>query len=255
MDGLPALHELLAHTHLLTERQRQQGSLGQVGPLLCVHAEGTRDGESVAVDRFFTAAACSPNAALMAIRNYGPETDHLLFLLDAHPARLRAYERVGFRLTEMQWLMGLSNPRPLSGNDSSGIQIRRATGAADALLLAAIDGLEPVAQSDLRDPALMHYYCITNQKPTAYARNALYDETIHWVSHVHTAPGFRRQGFARALMSHLLSDCAQLNAQSVLLLATEMSHRLYVQLGFIDIAPVALLTLSSALLRRRKSAR
>ena len=34
-------------------------SCGPVGTLLCVHSEAERDGEAVAVDRFF-AGACSP---------------------------------------------------------------------------------------------------------------------------------------------------------------------------------------------------
>ncbi|MFZ1755089.1 MAG: GNAT family N-acetyltransferase [Caldilineaceae bacterium] len=246
-----SLHELLAHTHLLTERQRRMGSIGPVGPLLCVHAEGMRDGQPVAVDRFF-AGDCSPRAALLAMRNYGPARDNLLFVVDAPPERQRAFVRAGFRLQEVQWLMActlaewqpLELPRP-------DLAVHSATQASDALLLNTIEGLEPVPIGELRDPALMHYYCTVHDKPIAYARGAAYDESIHWVSHVYTAPPFRRQGCAQALMTRLLSESARLGAGQILLLSTEMAHNLYLRLGFTDVAPVALLSLSQTRLRRR----
>lgn len=255
MDDLPPLHELIAHSHLLTEQQRQQGSLEQVGPLLCLHAQGVRDGEPVALDRFF-ASGCSARAALLAIRNYGPEEDHLLFLVDATAARLADYERAGFRTTEMQWLMRRNGPPPaIPSLIDPAIQIQRARSAADALLLSAIAGMEPVLNSDLRESPLRHYYCTIRDEPVAYVRSARYDETTLWVSHLYTAPAFRGRGYARTLMARLLTDGAEMGVQQTLLLSTEIAHTLYGRLGFTDLAPVALLSLPPALLRRRKRIR
>ncbi|MBX3054720.1 MAG: GNAT family N-acetyltransferase [Caldilineaceae bacterium] len=245
-----SLHEFLAHTHLLTERQRRMGSIGPVGPLLCVHAEGKRDGQPVAVDRFF-AGDCSPRAALLAMRNYGPARDNLLFVVDAPPERQRAFVRAGFRLQEVQWLMActlaewqpLELPRP-------DLAVHSATQASDALLLNTIEGLEPVPIDELRDPALLHYYCLAKNQPTAYGRSARYDETIAWVSHVFTPVQHRRQGYASALMNHLLADSAKAGVVQSLLLSTEMAHLLYTRIGYGDIAPVAILQAPPALLRR-----
>lgn len=249
--NLPPLPELLAHTHLLTERQRRQGSIGPVGPLLCVHAEGLRDGQPVAVDRFF-AGDCSPQAALLAMRNYGPERDHLLFVVDAPPDRQRAFVRAGFRLVEIQWLMAcnLAGWLPAETEAAVGVEVRRATGPGDALALSAIDGLEPVLFDELHDPALSHYFVAVDNTPTAYGRNARYDETITWVSHVFTAPPHRGQGYATALMRQLLTDSAIESVGQSLLLSTDMAHSLYARLGYRDIAPVAILQAPSAILRR-----
>ena len=251
MPSLPLLHELLAHTHLLTERQRSQGTIGAVGPLLCVHSEATRDGELVAVDRFF-AADCSPAAALLAMRNYGPQRDHLLFVVDAPPERQAAFLRAGFRLVEIQWLMAcsLAEWQPVEAKMGPGVEVRRATGAGDAVGLSAIDGLEPIPIDELNDPALSHYYVAVDTVPTTYGRNAHYDETIAWVSHIFTAPQHRGQGHATALMHQLLADSAKAGVEQSLLLSTNMAHSLYARLGYCDIAPVAILQAAPSLLRR-----
>ena len=246
----PSLHELLAHSHLLTERQRRQGSIGAVGPLLCVHSEATRDGEAVAVDRFF-AAGCSPAAALLAMRNYGPQRDHLLFVMDAPEDRQRAFLRAGFRLLESQWLMGcaLSQWQPAPRPTIAG-RVYRAQTAADALTLSAIAGLEAVPIDELRDPALIHYYVVADNHPAAYGRNARYDDAIAWVSHVYSAPAYRRMGYASALMEQLLSDSADAAVAQSMLLATAMAYSLYARLGYVDRAVVAILHAPPALLRR-----
>ncbi|MCL4832548.1 MAG: hypothetical protein KJZ86_08915 [Caldilineaceae bacterium] len=251
MYDSPSLHEFLAHTHLLTERQRRQGSIGPVGPLFCVHAEGIRDGQSVAVDRFF-AADSSPAAALLALRNYSPERDNLLFVVDAPLERRQAFVRAGFRLVESQWLMGcnLAEWQPVMAERAEDVMVRPATDARDALLLSAIDGLEPIPMEELRDPALTHYYCLAEDQPTAYGRSARYDEAIAWVSHVYTAPAFRKRGHAWALMSRLLLTNRQAGVDQSLLLATEMAHVLYRRIGYTDLAEVAILQLPPALLRR-----
>lgn len=251
MDGLPVLHELLAHSHLLTEKQRQQSSLERVGPLLCIHAEGIRDGRPAALDRFFASGTCSPRAALLALRAHGPETDHLLFVTDAGPERQAAFIRAGFRLVEVQWLMectlaGWQPPPHLRGAGET----RRARRTGDALLLAGIDGLEPVALDELQDPALTHYYTLAEGQPTAYGRNARYDDQIAWVSHVYTPPQQRGRGYATALMLQLLKDTRQETIARSLLLATAMAHPLYAGLGYRDRCPVAILQTPPALLRR-----
>jgi|GEM_PF-1248957 len=261
MHDLPPLHELLAHTHLLTERQRRQGSIGPVGPLLCVHAEGMRDGAPVAVDRFFADKA-SPNAALLALRGYGPEADHLLFVVDAPPERQQAFVRAGFRLVETQWLMACTlddwpppeNEKPLNEMPLSEmplVDIRRAVGAGDALAINAIDGLEAIPFDDIDDPALVHYYCLTQERSITYGRWAGYDEANAWVSHVHTAPSFRGRGYATALMERILTDNKNAGIERSLLLATGMARELYKRLGYREIAPVAILQAPPALLRRR----
>lgn len=259
MSNLPPLPEplpeplpkLLAHSHLLTARQRRLGSIGPVGPLLCVHSQAERDGEAVAVDRFF-AGDCSPAAALLAMRNYGPERDHLLFVVDAPAERKRAFVRAGFRLVEVQWLMAcnLAEWQPTGSVTAVQVEVRRATSPGDALTLNAIDGLEPIPIDELSDPALTHYYATADNHPTAYGRNARYDETIAWVSQVFTAPGHRGKGYASALMVRLLLDSAEAGVAQSLLLSTEMAHWLYARLGFVDIAPALIFHAPPALLRR-----
>ena len=246
----PPLHQLLAHSHLLTERQRRLGSIGPVGPLLCVHSEAERDGEAVAVDRFF-AGACSPTAALLAMRNFGPARDHLLFVVDAPAERQIAFVGAGFRLVDTQWLMGcdLSQWQPPAPPTAAGT-VHRVQTAADAVTLSAIDGLEPVPIDELRDPALVHYHIVSENHPVAYGRNACYDSTIAWVSQVYTAPQHRRMGHASALMKQLLLDDASAGVAWSLLLATAMAHPLYTRLGYVDVATVDILQAPPALLRR-----
>jgi GNAT superfamily N-acetyltransferase len=249
-SSLPALHELLAHSHLLTERQRRLGSIGPVGPLLCVHSQAERDGETVAVDRFF-AGACSPTAALLAMRSFGPARDHLLFVVDAPAERQRAFVRAGFRLLDTQWLMGcdLAQWQPSPPPTTAGT-VHRARATADAVTLSAIDGLEPVPLDELHDPALVHYYTASENHPVAYGRNARYDSTIAWVSQVYTAPQHRRMGHASALMEQLLMDDARAGVAHSMLLATAMAHLLYAGMGYVDVAAVAILQAPPALLRR-----
>lgn len=250
MSDLPPLHELLAHTHLLTARQRRQSSLGPVGPLLCVRAEGEREGAPVAAERFF-AAGCSPAAALTAMRNYGPERDHQLFVVDATPERERAFLRAGFRLVESQWLMQCRlADRPLGNADPGDCTVLVANSPADSVTLGAIDGLEPVPAEELLDSALIHYYVIRNELPISYGRNAFYDSQIAWASHIHTAPPFRRQGYAGVLMERLLQESAKLGMGESLLLSTAMGRSLYSRLGYRIVSPVAILQLPPSLLRR-----
>lgn len=250
MSDLPPFHELLAHSHLLTARQRRQSTLGPVGPLLCVRAEGEREGAPVAAERFF-AAGCSPAAALTALRNYGPERDHQLFVADATPERERAFLRAGFRLVESQWLMHCRlADRPPGNPARADCAVQVAAGPADSLLLSAIDGLEPVLAEDLLDSALIHYYVVSNGQLTTYGRNAFYDSRIAWVSHIHTPPQFRRRGYAGLLMERLLHDSADLGITQSLLLSTRMGRSLYTRLGYRTLSPVAVLQLPPSLLRR-----
>jgi hypothetical protein len=79
------------------------------------------------------------------MRNYGPERDHLLFVVDAPAERQRAFVRAGFRLVDTQWLMGcdLSQWQPPAPPTAAGT-VHGVQTAADAVTLSAIDGLEPV---------------------------------------------------------------------------------------------------------------
>ncbi len=260
---LPPLPELLAHSHLLSARQRHQSTIGPVGPLLCVHAEGARDGKSVAVDRLF-AGTTSPQACLTALRNYQPAADHLLFVVDAPADRQQAFVRAGFRLQEVQWLMALALPpgqpqtdaRPPSADETVPVEIpveiRRAVGPSDALVINRIDGLEPVPFDEIDDPGLVHLYVSVQDEPVAYGRWAGYDEKTAWVSHIHTAPHVRGQGYASALMQHIRADIRSAGVERSLLLATSMAHALYTRLGYRDLATVAILQASDAQLRRKR---
>jgi len=248
MSNPPSLHELLAHSHLLTERQRRQGSIGAVGPLLCVHVEGVRDGTPVTRDRFF-ADQCSPAAALLALRNYSPEREHELFVVDAPRERQRAFVRVGFRLLRVEWLMALAL-RESPGWPAPDRPVTPATTASQSLLLDAIDGLDPIPAAEITDPALAHFYAQAEGRPVAYGRSARYDETTAWVSHVYTAPAYRRQGYATAVMAALLAHSAATGVGQSLLLATEMAYGLYERLRYRTLAPVAVFRLPTAALRR-----
>ncbi len=248
MYDSPSLHEF-SPTPSVDRAPTPPGSIGPVGPLFASTPRGIRTASPQAVDRF---AADSSPAALLALRNYSPERDNLLFVVDAPLERRQAFVRAGFRLVESQWLMGcnLAEWQPVMAERAEDVMVRPATDARDALLLSAIDGLEPIPMEELRDPALTHYYCLAEDQPTAYGRSARYDEAIAWVSHVYTAPAFRKRGHAWALMSRLLLTNRQAGVDQSLLLATEMAHVLYRRIGYTDLAEVAILQLPPALLRR-----
>jgi ribosomal protein S18 acetylase RimI-like enzyme len=104
--------------------------------------------------------------------------------------------------------------------------------------LSALDRIannEPVPANELGEPELVPglsmWAMIRDDVAVACAYTFIHGDDCG-VYAVGTPPQWRRRGFARSLMEHVLSDAAQRGARTASLQSTRMGQPLYVSLGF-----------------------
>ena len=112
------------------------------------------------------------------------------------------------------------------------------------MFLNAIDGADLTLAEDVIDPALDFYYTADGERPVAMARVARRKPGVGWVSHVYTAPDYRRRGLATALMKHVLAEQGRTGDRLSLLLTTGNADRIYRKIGYLDLTPVLNFTLN-----------
>lgn len=227
----------LINSYFMTKRQQAIGRRVDLGQgIRGIHYEYEWQGERLASDYFFVWRV-EPKTAASVIQAYGPAANHQLFVVADQLGLHREYLRLGWSaLTPLNYLMvrGLDK-LPVEPN---GHLVTEASTPGSALLLNVIEGNDLILAEDLTDQKLRHYYASSEGIPAAMARLARLGRGMGWVSHVYTAPEYRGRGLARALMCKVLADQNQAGDILSLLLATELAHGLYRQLGYLDLAPV-----------------
>ena len=96
-------------------------------------------------------------------------------------------------------------------------------------------GDEPVPAGDLGQPetapGLSAWVMVQDDVAVAGAWSFLHEEDCG-IYAVGTLPGWRRRGFARALVEHVLADARRRGARTATLQSSRMAQRLYESLGF-----------------------
>lgn len=256
-DLVDQAFESLIGSYLLTERQRQIGRKMVLGPVICVHYDYGRPGQAGQVqfgpdgpgagrhyqaDVFFVGHV-SPKEAVAHIRAYGPAAEHQIFVLGYKSGLVSSYLSLDCAaFTPVHTLMARALAEVPAG--PPGAEIGRATTAAECQWLNTIPGMDPVPTEDLVDPHVRYYYGVVDDQAVAAVRRADLTPFISWVSHLYTAPDFRRRGLATALMRQLLRDSAAIGRRWSMLLATPQAVGLYRRLGYRDLAPVLSFTMN-----------
>jgi GNAT superfamily N-acetyltransferase len=223
-------------SYFLTKRQRQIGRRLSLGDVICVHYDYILEGESRQADNFFIWGA-EPEVVVETIRAYGPAGDHQIYVVADRPGLPVAYMGLGCSaMTGVNSLMARGLEELPTPNKT--VRIRQAMTPGECMVLNAIDGADLTLAEDVIDPALEFYYTGHGERPVTMARVARKKPGIGWVSHVYTAPDYRRRGLATDMMIRVLAKQRQAGDRLSLLLATEDAHSMYRKVGYLDLAPV-----------------
>jgi GNAT superfamily N-acetyltransferase len=240
MQGVSSLLRLAfdwyVGSYLLTNRQRQIGRRLSLGEILCVRYDYYVEGQVRRADNFFVHGV-EPEVVVETILTYGPATDHQIYVVADRPGLPLAYMSLGFStMTGTNYLMarGLEIlPVP-----ADSIVVNQARTAGETLFLNTIEGVDLTLAEDVIDPSMAFYYTMDGRRPVAMVRVARKQAAVGWVSHVYTAPGYRRRGLATAMMAWVLAEQRRAGDRLSLLLATENAHSIYRKMGYLDVAPV-----------------
>ncbi|MDX1616556.1 MAG: GNAT family N-acetyltransferase [Candidatus Promineifilaceae bacterium] len=231
--------EALIQSHLLARRQRESGSRLSKQAIVRVRYDYERNGQRHLRDHFFI-NQLPASAALATIRQLEPASDHQIVVVGGQAELMLDYMAAGCSFRAPAHMLMFRNLDHLPPSDLilPKLAIRRAARRSDGLLLSKVDDQDLIGAQDITDATLDYYLALHEGQPVAMARQAWLTKDTIWVSHVYTQPPWRRQGIATALTTRLLTDAADWGARWSLLLATEMSVRLYQRLGYQTIAPV-----------------
>ena len=234
---LDEIFPLWLQSFLFTERQREVGSLRDVGGVPCVRYDFVWQGEKVLSDNFFIRGR-TPHTIIPLIHASSPAPDHILRVVEDQPGLRAAYENLGYRVDFVETLMARPLTHlPLTDKRHEVMQVR---GREQTHLVNTIDSPDDIAArpDDLDNPAIRFYIIRRDGHTVCRARSATMNEAITWVSHVFTLETQRRRGMAQAVMTQLLWDDAAAGHTYNTLLATQDGYPLYQHLGYQDIATI-----------------
>lgn len=116
-----------------------------------------------------------------------------------------------------------------------GLRLRADVVPASIAAATRAAGDEPVPAADLGQPetapGLSAWVMVQDDVAVAGAWSFLHDEDCG-IYTVGTLPGWRRRGFARSLVEHVLADARHRGARTATLQSSRMAQRLYESLGF-----------------------
>ncbi len=143
-----------------------------------------------------------------------------------------AYKEMGYRLLATEPMM--VSKTALAPALTSAATISRVTDqdAADKISRAA--GSRQIRTKELTEdpPKLRLYAAEVDGEAVGWVRSILRTPGIAWVSNMYVKPDFRRQGIAKALLSHMLQDDARHGATTSVLLASHAGAQLYPAVGY-----------------------
>lgn len=121
--------------------------------------------------------------------------------------------------------------------------VRRAT-RADVQSWNALDpeGATWLHPLNVFVPAMGHYAMFKDEQLVARGRSLQLASGCSYVSMVYTAPAYRRQGLAMALLQHILNEDARAGIQLSTLLATQSAVPLYQRVGYQALAQTHVFT-------------
>jgi ribosomal protein S18 acetylase RimI-like enzyme len=212
----------------------------QAGPLPVIHSDYLWHCQRRITDDFFI-HSCSPTDALAAVRAYQPVPLHYLLVIDDQAEALAAYLAAGYQLGYTEYLMARSLADLPPRDARSPVRLIR--GDDDAAQANAADAeVEPwVRPGNLESPTIYHYAIMLDGITAARARSWNYADHGSYITHVFTHPAYRRRGLARAVMLHLLHDCAARGETESLLVASDEGDLLYRSLGYERLARLLVL--------------
>ncbi|HEY1014945.1 MAG TPA: GNAT family N-acetyltransferase [Herpetosiphonaceae bacterium] len=224
------LHGLLGVTNAENQSERRIA-----GDLPVIHFDDSWDDVRRIGDEFVVSAH-APAAALAAMAAYGPEPDHLITLIGRPPSDYAAYVAAGYRQTETEALMAREvAPLPPLDSRYDVVRIRDSAQLRDQKPV----GKTWTTAAKLHEPRLRHSMIVLDGRPVARARVCHVDPDCGYVSHVYTAPDYRRRGLAQALMAQILHDAAAEGEQWSVLVSSEAGLPLYQALGYQHLADLA----------------
>jgi len=213
-------------------------------PLACAPIQGVRVAyqiDSPAPCDDFYVANCDPKAAVAAIKSVPPIANQYITVLDDRPDCVAHYTALGLRHAYSEVLMACN----LQRRDfvSPAYDVRRAT-RADVQSWNALDseGATWLHPLNVFVPAMGHYAVFKDEQLEARGRSLQLASGYSYVSMVYTAPAYRRQGLAMALMQHILNEDARAGIQWSTLLAAQSAVPLYQRVGYQALAATHVFT-------------
>jgi ribosomal protein S18 acetylase RimI-like enzyme len=216
---------------------RRVGMRADVGSLVRMRFSEVQ-GAALLLDEWLPVCR-DPQEVVAQVRAQGTTPFHYISAIGPNPAELEvSYRTLGYRVSEREYLM----VRPLAEViPPPEHQVLRASASSELPLLNAVQESPVLVAAELAAPDLRQYYILRNGHPAAWGRAISVAGGMEYVGAVHTQPGYRRQGLARAVMLRMLADGAARGGRFSVLTSSEMGHELYRGLGFRDLAVLLVL--------------
>jgi predicted GNAT family acetyltransferase len=203
-------------------------------PLACAPVLGIRVAYQIdsptPCDDFYV-AKCEPAHAVAAIATIPPIANQYITVLDDIPDCVARYTALGLRHAYSEVLMACDVQRHTVVSPAYAVQ--RATRAeVQSWNARDPEGATWLHPLNVLVPAMGHYAVLVADQLVARARSLQLASGCSYVSMVYTAPAYRRQGLALALMQHMLNEDALAGIRWSTLLATQSAVPLYQQVGY-----------------------
>ncbi len=96
----------------------------------------------------------------------------------------------------------------------------------------AARGFQVFHPAELDDPLIHIHYLAEHGRIAAWGTTLMVQPDVAYIANMYTLPECRRKGFARAILSVLLSDAARAGARHGLLVSSHAGYLLYQSAGF-----------------------
>jgi GNAT superfamily N-acetyltransferase len=215
-------------------------------PLACAPIHGVRMAyqiDSPAPCDDFYVANCEPNHAVAAIATVPPIANQYITVLDDRPDCVARYTALGLHHAYSEVLMACDLQRRAVVSPTYVVQ--RAT-RAEVQLWNALDpeGVIWLHPLNVLVPAMGHYAVFVAGQLATRGRALQMANGCSYVSMVYTAPAYRRQGLAMALMNHMLNEDVRAGIRWSTLLASQSAVPLYQRVGYQALAQTHVFTTS-----------
>lgn len=213
-------------------------------PLACAPIQGVRVAYQIdsptPCDDFYV-ANCDPKAAVAAIKSVPPIANQYITVLDDRPDCVARYTVLGLRHAYSEVLMACDLRQRI--RTAPAYDVRRAT-RVDVQSWNMLDpeGAIWLHPLNVFVPAMAHYAVFVDAQLVARGRSLQLASGCSYVSMVYTAPAYRRQGLAMALLQHILNEDARAGIQLSTLLATQSAVPLYQRVGYQALAQTHVFT-------------
>jgi GNAT superfamily N-acetyltransferase len=218
---------------------RAHGQWLTCDPVIGMRVTGFEDAPDTPCDDYYVLDA-SPAVVVAALASVPALANHYLTIRGDDHLIVSQYAMYGYHVSYSELLMALD--LRIQHHASLTHTVVRAT-PADVEIWNQRDPerIAWIACVNLMGDEMPHYAIWQDDIIVARGRSLRMPDGTSYVGRIYTHPDYRRRGYGRALMHHIVAEDARAGVTTSILMAAPMAVDLYRQIGYLQVIPTHIL--------------